>query len=92
MAKPSLSRIEGLASGKRKIAFFSDFRKVSLEDQILNYLVTTTLERENESPELSKRRREIASYLKVWADSQETGFPIVVPAYIYQALEKVARE
>lgn len=74
---------------KKKIALFSDLREVSLYDTILNYCATTMKEREYESPEIRRRRREIDSYRKVVLDSQETGFPVIVPSHIYQALEKL---
>ena len=65
MEKPSLAKNEGLPMTKKKIALFSDLREVSLYDTFLNFCATSMKERENESPEISKRRREINAYQKV---------------------------
>ena len=89
MEKPSLPKNEGLPANKKKIALFSDFREVSLYDTFLNFCATTMKERESESLEISKRRRELNAYQKAYLDSLETGFPLIVPSYIHQALEKV---
>jgi hypothetical protein len=90
MEKPSLAKNEGLPMTKKKIALFSDLREVSLYDTFLNFCATTMKERENESPEISKRRREINAYQKVFSHFQEAGYPAIVPSHIYQALEKLA--
>lgn len=89
MEKPSLSKNEGLPTAKKKIHLFSDQSEVSLYDTFLNFCATSMKERDYENPEISKRRREINSYRKAYLDSTETGFPVIVPSYIYQALEKV---
>ena len=89
MEKPSLAKNEGLPMTTKKIPLFSDLREVSLYDTFLNFCATSMRERENESPEISKRRREINAYQKAVLDSQETGYPVIVPSHIYQALEKV---
>lgn len=89
MEKPPYSNNEGFPVTTKKIALFSDLREVSLYDTFLNFCATSMRERENESPEISKRRREINAYQKAVLDSQETGYPVIVPSHIYQALEKV---
>ena len=89
MEKPSLAKNEGLPMTKKKIPLFSDLKEVSLYDTLLNHFATSMKERENESPEISKRRREIIASKKAYLDSQETGYPVIVPSHIYQALEKV---